>query len=188
MTNYFVVFPKIKNDKFMQSVVVDTDTLQEAYEIERGKPMPSKNHGNIQGNLYFLIRKDYYGDYNPLPEISVIINGEKKVPDIAIFKDAEYTPGYDEINVEELPIGVIEILSPKQSLADLIVKSYEYFKAGVQSYWLVLPETKTIYVYTGPNEYDAYFRKGMLKDEKLGIEIDVGKVFASRKTKSKVSE
>ena len=26
------------------------------YEIERGKPMPSKNHAFVQGNLYFHLR------------------------------------------------------------------------------------------------------------------------------------
>jgi Uma2 family endonuclease len=153
------------------------------YELERGKPVPSKNHGNIQGNIYFLLRLEYYENYNLIPEVNVMINGKVKVPDIAIFKEANYTPGFDEINIEEIPVGVVEILSPKQSMVGLITKSYEYFEAGVKSYWLVLPETKTIYVYSTPNVYDAFFQKGILKDAVLGIELDLGKVFKERKSK-----
>jgi len=160
----------------MQEVSIKSD-----YELERGKPIPSKNHGFIQTKLAVLISKSCEDKYEVASEINVLINGNVKVPDLAIFQEATYTPGYDEINVEEIPVGVIEILSPKQSLADLIVKSYQYFEAGVKSYWLALPETQTIYVYYAPNEYYAYFQKGTLVDNKLGIEIDVAKVFKVKK-------
>lgn len=159
----------------MQEVIVKSD-----YELERGKPMPSKNHGNIQGNIYFLLRLKFYEQYNFIPEVNVIINDRIKIPDIGIFNDAAYTPGHDEISVTETPVGVIEILSPKQSMADLISKSYEYFEAGVKSYWLVLPDLKSIYVYHAPNEYEAYVKTGILKDTQLNIELDIAKVFATR--------
>lgn len=160
----------------MQEVIVKSD-----YELERGKPMPSKNHGFIQTRLAIAISFSCDGKYEIASEVNVIINERVKVPDLAIFQDAEYTPGYDEINISEIPVGVIEILSPKQSMADLIAKSYEYFAAGVKSYWLVLPDVKTIYVYHAPNEYEAYVKTGILKDTQLNIELDIAKVFATRK-------
>lgn len=162
----------------MQEVIVKSD-----YELERGKPMPSKNHGIIQGKITFLLMLHYSGKYEFASEVNVMINERVKVPDIAIFDDIQYTPGYDEINVTEIPVGVIEILSPKQSMADLIAKSYEYFTAGVKSYWLVLPDLKSIYVYHAPNEYEAYVKTGMLKDIRLNIELDIAKIFAERKQK-----
>ncbi len=94
-------------------VIIESD-----YEIERGKLIPSKNHGIIQGNIYFNFRVKYADTYEIVPELSVIINDREKVPDLAIFRDIEYTPGRDEVKVLDIPLGVIEILSPKQSLAD----------------------------------------------------------------------
>jgi Uma2 family endonuclease len=159
----------------MQEVIVKSD-----YELERGKPMPSKNHGIIQGKLVFLLMLHFSEKYEIASEINVVINDRIKVPDIGIFEDVQYTPGHDEISVTETPVGVIEILSPKQSMADLISKSYEYFEAGVKSYWLVLPDVKTIFVYHAPNEYEAYVKTGILKDTQLNIELDIAKVFATR--------
>lgn len=175
-STFFVYIRYNQKLKRMQEVIVKSE-----YELERGKPMPNKNHGNIQGNLYFSLRLNYYEKYNLIPEVNVVINGKIKVPDIGIFDDAGYTPGHDEINVEEIPIGVIEILSPKQSLADLIAKSYEYFEAGVKSYWLVLPDVKSIYVYSEAGEYEVYAKTGILKDTQLDIELNIKDIFAERK-------
>ena len=160
-------------------------SVKSTYELERGKPMPSKNHGFIQGNIYFELRSNYYDEYDIVPELSILINGKEKVPDLAMFKDLGYTPGHDDIKVSEIPEGVIEILSPKQSLADLIAKSYEYFKAGVKSYWLVLPDVKTIYVYSQSGVYEAYVKKGQLLDDNLNIKLNIEEVFKERKRKKR---
>lgn len=162
----------------MQEVIVKSN-----YELERGKPMPSKNHGFIQTKLAIEISLSCSEKYDIASEVNVVINKKIKIPDLAIFAEASYTPGHDEINVTEIPVGVVEILSPKQSMADLITKSYEYFDAGVKSYWLVLPEVKTIFVYHAPNEYEAYVKTDILKDINLEIELDIAKVFAERKRK-----
>ena len=151
------------------------------YEIERGKPMPSKNHAYIQSKIIKVIFKKYDDDFEVLSELSLNINGRDKIPDLAIYKEIDYTPGEDEIRVSQLPLAVVEILSPKQTITDLIIKSNDYFEAGVQSYWLVLPDLKTIYVYSAKGEYEVYAKTDLLKDLKLGIELDLGEVFKVKK-------
>jgi Uma2 family endonuclease len=42
------------------------------------------------------------------------------------------------------PITVIEILSPKQAVQDLVDKFDEYFKVGVKSCWLVIPTLEIV--------------------------------------------
>ncbi len=156
---------------------VITITDKSPYEIERGKPMPSRNHAYIQHRIGKLIDRKYEDTFIPLPELSLDLGGKTRVPDLAIYKEFDFSPGSDEVSVTEMPLGVIEILSPKQHIADLIIKSNDYFDAGVQSYWLVLPDLKTIYVYSDKNEYEVYAKTMLLKDEKLGIELDLGLVF-----------
>ncbi len=157
----------------MESITIDNKT----YEQERNKPMPSKNHAIIQGNLYFIIRQLFGEQYQILPELSLKMTPNDKVPDLAIYKNLEFTPGLDEVKMEEMPLGVIEILSPSQSLSDLISKSSKYFEAGILSYWLVLPDVLTIYVFKAPGDFVVFSKQEQLFDSVLGIELDLGEVF-----------
>ncbi len=151
------------------------ETAANTYEIEREKPMPSKHHAIIQGNINFLIRLIYGDKFRVLSEISIKFPLRDRIPDLAIYRPMEY--GEEEIKMSEIPLGVVEILSPTQSHEELEIKRKEYFATGVQSYWLVLPDLKSVYVFRNPNDYDLYSRTETLNDKVLGIEIDLTEVF-----------
>ncbi len=151
--------------------------VQSEYEIERGKPMPSRNHAYIQSKIIKLLDRKYADKYEGISELSLLVEEKERVPDILIYKNFEFRPGNDEVKVSEMPLAVVEILSPKQNLGDLIAKSYLYFEAGVKSYWLVLPDLTTIYIFSAPNEYEAFVKKGILKDTQLDIELNLEDIF-----------
>ncbi len=157
----------------MESVTL----VQSEYEIERGKPIPSKNHSIVQGNIYFLLRQKYEEHYRILTEVSIMIDEKERIPDVSVYPLMDFTPGNDEIRLTTMPLVAIEILSPTQQLTDLIVKSYRYFEAGVKSYWLVLPDLTSIYVFSAPNEYEVYAKKGILRDAQLDIELQLEDIF-----------
>ena len=96
--------------KYKDIEIEEVVATKSAYEIERDKPMPSKNHAIVQGNIYFELRSKYENQYKAVPEISIMIAEKERVPDIGIFKKLTYTPGNDEVKVTENPIGVVEIL------------------------------------------------------------------------------
>lgn len=160
-----------------KDIEIEGVTTKSAYELERNKPMPSKNHSIVQGNIYFELRSKYENQYKAVPEISIVIAGKERVPDIGIFKKLAYTPGNDDIRVSETPIGVVEILSPTQALGDLVTKSVKYFEEGVQSYWLVLPDLKTIFVFSQPEEYEVYSKSQQLVDNILNIKLELADIF-----------
>lgn len=147
------------------------------YEIERGKPMPDKNHALIQGNLYFLIRLLYGEKYTALPEINLELPVRERVPDLAIYPKIDFNPDENEVRMKQAPLCAIEILSAKQDLSELMTKRAEYFTGGVLSYWLVLPSLYTIYVFYSPSEYYIFSGKDKLEDNKLGIELSLAEVF-----------
>lgn len=153
------------------------------YEIERGKPIPSKNHSFIQKRIGQFIDRNYLDKFEILPELSLEVNGKERVPDLAIFnyEDIDFTPGDDEIRVSNLPIGVVEILSPTQNLTELIVKSNTYFDAGILSYWLVLPDLKSIYVFSEKGEYESFTKNDMLIDTILNIQVGLEPIFKRKK-------
>lgn len=57
---------------FEQKKRMDTTLALSEYELERGKPVPSKNHAIVQSNLLFSIRQ-YFGNlYQVLPDLMSI--------------------------------------------------------------------------------------------------------------------
>ncbi len=163
--------------EYKEIEIEEVVATKSAYEIERNKPMPSKNHAIIQTNIIIQFAIKFPEKLKAISEISIEIQGKVRVPDIGIFKEINYTPGNDEVRVSEMPIGVVEILSPKQALSDLVHKSVKYFEEGVKSYWLVLPDLRTIFVFDQPEEYEVYSKKQLLIDKVLDIKLELSDIF-----------
>ncbi|MBC7920657.1 MAG: Uma2 family endonuclease [Ferruginibacter sp.] len=148
------------------------------YELERGKPMPSTVHAFIQGNLVYELKDRYRKEFTILPEINLNLpGGRPTVPDLAVYSRFEVDVRHDIIYRTDAPLITIEILSPRQNLQDLIEKTDQYFAAGVQSCWIVIPGLKAIAVYHQPGTYDFFTEASALKDRNLPIELPVSTVF-----------
>ena len=147
------------------------------YETERNKPMPSKNHGVIQNNLTGLFFMNYRKSYRFISEISIELDAWKSVPDLAIFEKMDIDFIHDEIRMTDIPLGIIEILSPTQGIQELNDKAERYFFYGVKSAWLVIPSMKTIAIYQSPYEFEL-FKQGIARDNVLDIEVDLKEVFS----------
>ncbi len=111
-----------------------------------------------------------------ISEISLELNGWRSTPDIGIFPRQRVSFSRDRIRLTEPPLGVIEILSPQQSIQDLYDKIEAYFQEGVKSVWLVVPTLQSIAVYSAPDTYKM-FSTGTLTDEVLDISVDLDAVF-----------
>lgn len=147
------------------------------YELERGKPMPSKLHSRVQSNLILELGLLYRDQYDFLSELSLDLNTWESVPDIAIYPKMEFDYTEDEIQVKTPPLCAIEILSPSQSLQELVSKARKYFDYGVKSCWLVIPALKNIYVFSDPQSYQMFKTDQTLSDPALGISLELAKVF-----------
>jgi Uma2 family endonuclease len=148
-----------------------------SYEEERNKPMPSLNHSKLQRNLLIALCHKYDRKFEFLPEIAIKIGDWGATPDVGIFniQNADYQ--HDVIKLEVPPLCAIEILSPTQSLDELIEKSEHYFLKGAKSYWLVLPKLESILVYEQPFKYTNFRKYETLIDNNLTIEIELKEVF-----------
>ncbi|GAB2630807.1 hypothetical protein GCM10027035_26840 [Emticicia sediminis] len=146
------------------------------YLLERGKPMPSKNHSKLESRLARLLGNDYEEKYDIFVELSLELNTGRVTPDLCFFKPEVSDWLEDEIRVKNAPLGVIEIVSPKQSTQDLVDKLDLYFGAGVLSCWIVIPTFKMINIFHAKHDYKT-FMSGELLDEKLGIRLNLEEVF-----------
>jgi Uma2 family endonuclease len=149
-----------------------------AYESERGKPMPSFNHSYIQNNLIIEINIYFRQKFTTMPELTLEMPEKPNcVPDISIFPKMKPNFLHDKITFSEMPITVIEIVSPTQSIDEILFKFERYFFAGVQSCWLVQPSLQAINVYSKIGKYQYFNDEMILIDNKTGIELNLSEVF-----------
>ncbi len=149
--------------------------LLSEYELERGKPMPSKNHAIIQALLIGALL-NYNIRFSVLSELTLELETGPLTPDISVYPKLEVDWIHDEIRMDDPPLLVVEILSPKQYLSDLVEKMELYFAAGVKSGWLVQPTLKSIAIFT-PEMESTMYTAGKMADPALGITIDLNEIF-----------
>lgn len=143
------------------------------YEKERGKPMPSLNHGLLEVRLGVALSKA--SNFTVGIEITLALK-PKATPDISIFPKRKIDWQRDETPVTEMPLTVIEILSPSQGIDKFAEKLAPYFAAGIKSVWLVQSFLKTIAVFLPDGKSQVYV-SGNLHDEATGITLNLDEVF-----------
>lgn len=156
--------------------IIEQETINQ-YETERGKPMPSTVHSYVSKNLLVQLEIHYRSKYTILPELSLEIGEVPMVPDIAIYPKFSIDVHQDTVKRKDLPIGVVEILSPTQSLDNLIEKAGMLLLAGVQSVWIVIPNLEAVCVYQTSSNYAFFRQNDLLKDPQLGIELPLNSIF-----------
>ncbi len=125
-----------------------------------------------------FIEKGYWKFGTFMAEQDVQLSGiQMRRPDIAYFTiDQEKNT---KKGIDEIPEFVIEIISGNDNINHVEEKIIEYYKAGVKIVWLIMPERKTIHVYTSRKtvnvcyETDICSAKPVLED----FEISVNEIF-----------
>lgn len=172
--------------------------FKERVELIKGKvfkmsPAPSISHQEISRNINRVLDHYFFGKsckvlYAPL---DVLLSDKKKSskeneiftvvqPDLCVIYDPEkIADGKKCIGAPDL---VIEILSPGNSKKEMDYKFDLYQEAGVQEYWLVYPEEKSINIFVlKDDEYIGLkpISEGQILTSSLFPELqaDVDKIF-----------
>ena len=154
----------------MEAVLTPTD-----YETERGKPVPSLNHGVVQAFLIASLLR-YREKYTIVSELSLTLDGKPYVPDISIYPKLAVDWQHDHVKKTEPPLTVVEILSPTQSLDSLITKADAYFAAGVQSCWIVQTVLESVVVLV-PGKKPSVHTGGEFMDPVTDITVKLAEIF-----------
>jgi Uma2 family endonuclease len=148
------------------------------YELDRGKPMPTLNHAIIEGNLTVELTIRYRKTYSILPELNITMpQRPDTVPDIAIYPKLESDFLHDITSMTQMPLTVVEIISPSQGLDEILDTFEWYFNAGVRSCWLVMPSLQAISVYREIGKYIFFTGTDTLTDPVIGIELPLAEIF-----------
>ncbi len=150
--------------------------LGEDYELERRKPTPSFNHYYVQCKLHIALHAACGDRFIVGGELSLATE-PSTTPDISIcnFRNPDWL--HDEIRAADPPIAVVEILSPSQSVNEIIPKIETYFEFGIKSVWLVQPPLKQVAVFT-PELEPQIFIQGDIIDPILDVKVALEEIFS----------
>src|ERR1700682_947782 len=94
-------------------------------------------HSIVQRNFIVALGTSYAG-FCVLPECRVrTLDGRCRVPNVCVLLE---DPGTDVVEIP--PFLVIEILSRRDAMTDVLEKLEEYRAAGVLNIWLIAPGKK----------------------------------------------
>ncbi len=129
------------------------------HELVRGEivamtPPPSPEHGYYCGNIYAGLRE--FGrrtghGYAVTNDSAVRIGADTvRGPDVAYY-NAQRLPREQlgTRRADVLPELVVEVLSPGNRPADVMLKVADYLRAGIASVWIADPGQRTVTIFRG---------------------------------------
>lgn len=159
------------------------------YELINGEllmtPSPFTNHQRISRKLAFELIK--FVTENKIGEVfvapyDVYLDDENVVQPDILFIAKNNLPIIGEKNVQGAPDLVIEILSEHSAYRDMVQKKKLYARFGVREYWIVIPDSHEIEIYTLKNNayrhYKTYNVADVLESPVLkGFDIQLKDIF-----------
>ena len=121
--------------------------------INKMSPAPNRVHQTVLQNIYYFLHPKFSQNkcavYLAPFDVRLPIKSKKQdttvvQPDICIICDASKL---DDQGCNGAPDLIVEILSPTNAKYDLETKFHLYEEAGVQEYWIVQPQEKSVLIY-----------------------------------------
>ena len=166
-----ISFRIVKKTQF--AMVTNPPVFIEEFQSE---DIMSLNHSKLIHRLSVALDR-YEDQYDILPELELELSTGKCKPDVAIYPNLPVDWLNDVIYYNQPPVIAVEILSPKQALTDLTDKAYkQYFPAGVQVVWLILPTTRIAQILLPDGSIQTYANV-VMHDPITGLEVDLNHLF-----------
>jgi len=133
-----------------------------------------KEHSLIQRYLtfFFMLKRENWG-VEVFPELRTQTQARRfRVPDVLVMRKSDRFERY----VTTPPLIAIEILSPEDSLTAMRAKAAEYRGFGVEHIWIIDPEPRIAYRYSGTALEEV--QSGELTVPETPIRVVLGELFA----------
>lgn len=142
------------------------------YEILDGmlvrEPAPNVIHQRVIRRLLFIL-DEYFREFDPQGEVFLspldvtFLDTTVVQPDI-FYVSEENQRIIKEARIDGPPTLVVEVLSPSSRRRDRLQKLRIYQKVGIQHYWIVSPEDKTLECFSLQNNTYALSASGLDED------------------------
>jgi Uma2 family endonuclease len=121
--------------------------------------------------FYFASREATLGVFALPTWTFKLTESHYRVPDFVIVAGSQP----DEQILETRPLVCVEVLSPEDRAAPMLRKIADYLNYGVRYVWVLDPQTKQAFAYTGNETREV--KDGVLRTENPAIEIPLDQIF-----------
>jgi Uma2 family endonuclease len=128
----------------------DLETLPDdghRYELLDGtllvSPAPGWSHQDVVGRIYIELMNARTPDHRVLLAPFAVTFGTRDTelqPDVLVARYGDLTPK----TLPAAPLLAVEVRSPSTALVDLNLKKAAYERFGVESYWIIDPDTPSV--------------------------------------------
>jgi len=170
-----------------------SDLIELDEVLKEEKDMPSIKHSLVQTNIAGTL----FGDerFTTFIELSLDTTSidlsqfglkakDELVPDVCIYLNpppVDEKLGSDMVRVSQYPDLAIEVLSPSQTINELIKKIEAYFALNVRSCWLAIPSLDEVRVFSQLQKYKTFDMNDIeVIDEVMDIHLPIQKMFRKR--------
>ena len=163
----------------MQTVEQTGAAEASSYEKERGKPMPNLSHSLLEPRIAFAFHNQAGDRFLVAIELTLeLADGSVLTPDVTVLAKRPINWSREPAHCRDLPILVVEIISPSQGYLSVVEKKEVYFANGVQSVWEVNPALRLIAILRPDEQVPQVIQHGEAKDPATGLTVRVEDVFA----------
>ena len=149
------------------------------YEKERGKPMPNLSHGVLEAAIAIGFGASGSDRYRVAIELTLeFVDGLVLTPDISVLPKRPIDWGREPARCRDLPVMVVEILSPSQGYATAVEKIDAYFARGVQSVWEINPALRLVAIHRPGEQRPPVIQQGEARDPATGLSVRLEAIFS----------
>lgn len=143
----------INENEYLHTVYRPDCDYVDGLVLERNVGTPS--HSRLQTLiLFWLMQHEEQWHIQALAECRLKIRTRKyRVPDIIVLPATAPRP---QDAIDQPPLLCIEIVSPKDQLADLVVRAGDYLLLGTPVTWILDPRTKQAFVFSDQGTVESF--------------------------------
>ncbi len=127
-------------------VLVDSAYHTELIDgLEVEKPLPKRLHGMLQAFITAWLLRHLPQTLDVMTELNVICGADRLIPDIVVARGSAV---YVNEDLAEAPLLVVEILSPGQTISEMLDRCTRLLRFGTGTCWIIDPVKRKAWNYT----------------------------------------
>jgi Uma2 family endonuclease len=158
-------------------------------ELVEGRIVPMSPTGELHGNVELAIGAEIraFVRANNLGrvsggEVGIYIHRNPdtiRAADVLFISNERYAQKKSKSYLDVAPELVVEVLSPTDSLSEVMQKLREYFSIGVRLVWVVDPQAKIVYAYRSTTDVREFTADDELPGDDMlpGFTVKVAALF-----------
>ncbi|MGC7870089.1 Uma2 family endonuclease [Desulfosporosinus sp. SYSU MS00001] len=171
----------ISYEDFLKLREASNDKVEFIDNIVYMTPAPSPLHQRICFQVAKILDGHFTDkNYQMLQGVNIRFLDDEKRKIGDVIPDITVVCGNNDINstfIEEIPVLIVEVVSPSSVYADNIEKAALYKRSGVKEYWIIDPKSKCITVWNFVSDEQMIYHDVARSYLFEGLSVELSDIF-----------